>query len=106
MVNFIIFGLTIFYYKDKLPKTFTNLIKFIFNFEVSNTVAFFVLFIVIGSYIILSVGELYNGEFLPDFYIRDKAALENFKITEVVITKGFGHHIQLLHQTGLLQIRK
>ena len=98
MVNFIIFGLTIFYYKDKLPKIFTNLIKFIFNFEVSNTVAFFVLLIVIGFYITLSVGELFNGEFLPDFYIRDKAALENFKITEVVITKGFGHHIQLFLQ--------
>ena len=98
MVNFIIFGLTIFYYKDKLPKIFTNLIKFIFNFEVSNTVAFFVLLIVIGSYITLSVGELFNGEFLPDFYIRDKAALENFKITEFVETKGFGHHIQLFLQ--------
>jgi len=96
--NFIIFGLTLFYTKGKLPIRVTNSIKFIFNFEVSSTVAFFVLLIVIGSYITLSVEELFNGEFLPDFYLRDKEALENFKITEVVESKGFGHHLQLFLQ--------
>ena len=98
IANFIIFGLTILYSKGKLPKTLTNSIKFIFNFEVSNKVTFFVLVIVIGSYIALSVEELFNGEFLPDFYLRDKEALENFKITEVVKSKGFGHHLQLFLQ--------
>ncbi len=98
VVNFIIFGISILFVKNILPKIFKNSIKFIFNFEVSKEVAFFVLLIVIGAYITLSVNELINEKYLPDFYLRTQADLENFKITEVVPTQGLGHHLQVALQ--------
>jgi len=83
ITNFIIFGLMLLYYKKKLPTIITKSIKFIFNYEISSKIAFFVIVIIIGTYISATVGELFNGEFLPDFYIRSEARLVNYDFTTI-----------------------
>jgi len=83
VTNFVIFGLYILYNKNKLPRIITKSIRFIFNFEISSRLAFFVVVIIIGIYITASVGELFNGEFLDDFYIRVKDNLENYDVTSI-----------------------
>lgn len=95
ITNLIIFSTAILYHKKKLPKIITKLINFIFNFEVSKNVAFYVLLIVIGLYITFSVDELLNGEFLSDYYHRAKDDLENFNITEVAPNEGLGKQFLL-----------
>lgn len=76
ITNFIIFSLMLLYYKKKLPTIITKSIRFIFNFEISSKLAFFVIVIIIGIYITASVGELFNGRFLPDYFIRGVSLLE------------------------------
>jgi len=93
ITNFIIFGLMLLYYKKKLPTIITKSIKFIFNFEISSKLAFFVIVIIIGTYIIFSVGELFNGRFLPDYYQRGESLFENYdftKVGDVGLNKHFG----------------
>jgi len=82
ITNFVIFALSLLYYKNKLPRTITKPIRFIFNFEISSKLAFFVITIIIGTYIIFSVGELFNGQFLSDYHIRTKYFLENYDVTK------------------------
>jgi hypothetical protein len=62
-------------------------LQFIFNFEVSAKIAFFVITILIGLYIIFSVGELFDGQFQEDYNERVNDWLENFSLTEFE-TKG------------------
>jgi len=88
ITNFIVLGLAILYLKQRLPNFFTSLIKFIFNFEVSSKIAFLVIVILIGMYIVFSVGELTDGKFQPDYHERVKSWLENFSFTEID-TDGF-----------------
>ena len=93
ITNFIIFGLMILYFKKKLPTIITKSIKFIFNFEISSKLAFFVIVIIIGIYITASVGELFNGRFLSDFYERGESFLENYDFTTIGeggLNKHFG----------------
>jgi len=82
ITNFIVLGLAILYLKQRLPNFFTSLIKFIFNFEVSSKIAFLVIVILIGMYIVFSVGELTDGKFQPDYNERVKSWLENFSFTK------------------------
>jgi len=88
ITNFIVFALVILYLKQRLPNFFTSLINFIFNFEVSSQIAFFVIVILIGMYIVFSVGELIDGKFQPDYTERVKSWLENFSFTKID-TDGF-----------------
>jgi len=88
MTNFVIFGLAILYFKKELPSKLTSSIKFIFNFEISAKIAFFVIVILVGLYILFSVGELFDGKFQADYNVRVKAWIENFSFTEFE-TKGF-----------------
>ena len=100
ITNFIIFGLTIFYLKKRLPHFLSNLIKFIFNFEVSSKIAFLVIVILIGMYIVFSVGELFDGKFQADYNERVKGWLENFSFTEIegegLNAPGFGNYLHIL----------
>jgi len=83
ITNFIVLGLVIFYLKQRLPNFFTSLIKFIFNFEVSSQITFLVIVILIGMYLVFSVGELIDGKFQPDYTERVKSWLENFSFTKI-----------------------
>ncbi len=77
ITNFIFLALGFLYYKNKLPQTITKPIRFIFNFEISSKLAFFVITIIIGVYIVVSLDELFNGQFLPDYHIRVEYFLRN-----------------------------
>jgi len=93
ITNFIIFGLLLLYYKKKLPTLITKSIKFIFNYEISSKLAFFVIVIIIGIYITTSVDELFNGQFLPDYYFRGESQLENYDFATIgddALDKHFG----------------
>jgi len=83
ITNFILLALGFLYYKNKLPQILTKSIRFIFNFEISSKLAFFVVIIIIGVYIIVSVGELFNGEFLADYHKRVEYFLENYDVTKI-----------------------
>jgi len=87
ITNFIIFSLTILHFKKRLPSKLTSSINFIFNFEVSAKITFFVITILIGLYIIFSVGELSDGTFQSDYYERVQDWIKNFSLTEFE-TKG------------------
>lgn len=93
ITNIIIFGMVILYYKKRLPFQLTNSIKFIFNFEISPNLAFLVVTILIGIYIIFSVGELTNGYYQADYYERVQERIENFQITEIT-DGGLGKHFE------------
>jgi len=83
VTNFIIFGLAILYLKKRLPDQITSSIKFIFNFEVSPKVTFFVITILIGIYIVFSVGELFDGLFQADYYTNVSKWVENFSFIKI-----------------------
>ncbi len=83
IINIGIFTLLFLYYKQKLSSIITGPIIFIFNYEISSKLAFFVIVIIIGTYIAASVGELFNGEFLEDYYFRGKSNLENYDVTRI-----------------------
>jgi len=69
--------------KKSLPNIIKNSIDFIFRFEVSSKVAFFVLLTLIGFYILFSVNELFDGFYFDDYDVRVKAWIDNFSVTEV-----------------------
>jgi hypothetical protein len=83
ITNFIIFSLTILYFKKRLLSKLTSSINFILNFEVSPKIAFFVITILIGLYIIFSVGELFDGKFQRDYDERVSDWIENFSFTKI-----------------------
>ena len=65
--NTIIFATIILHRKNKLPQMLTNLFRFILNFEISHRAALVLVGILISSYAILTVGELYTKEVGADF---------------------------------------
>jgi len=83
ITNFILLGLGILYKKNKIPKAISKSIKFIFKFEVSSTVAFFAITILIGIYITLNVGEVMMADPWEDFNRVMKSSLENWSIQEI-----------------------
>jgi len=100
ITNFIIFGLTILYLKKRIPSQLTSSIQFIFNFEVSPKIAFFVITILIGLYIIFSVGELFDGQFQEDYDERVSDWIENFSFTKIdndnYNSPGFGGYLHVM----------
>ena len=103
ITNLIFFGLVFLYAKNILPQLITKSIKFLFNFEVSSRVAFFVITILIGIYISLSVSELFDGKFMPDFYFHFKDWLEIYDVTEFNVWP-IGYHLMLFLNNTSLQI--
>jgi len=93
--NSIILVLCVLYKKNLLPNIFKKSIDFIFRFEVSSKVAFFVLLILIGFYILFSVNELFDGFYFEDYDVRVKAWIDNFSVTEVG-EEGSGYYLMVL----------
>jgi len=102
ITNFILLALGFLYYKNKLPQIITKSIRFIFNFEISSKLAFFVIIIIIGSYIIVSVGELFNGEFLGDYHRRVEYFLEHYDVTKIGGSGLFTHVTLFLTSSSML----
>ncbi len=80
--NFIVFGLAILYFKNKLPQQITNSIKFIFNFEVSRKVAFIVIIILLVIYIPFNAVELLEPDPWIDYTRYVERTLDNWTYTE------------------------
>jgi len=103
VTNLVLLGLGFLYVKNKLPKLITKSIKFIFNFEVSSKVAFLVIIILVGIYINLSVGELFDGKHEADFYVHFKGWLEIFSVTEFNVTP-VGYHLTFFLDNISMQV--
>ncbi len=99
--NLIIFSIAILYFKNKLPSTIKKLIKFILNFEVSKEVAFLVITILLGTYIALSVGEIFMVDPWPDFNRYIKPALDNWSLTNLDLTVEYPYFALLLGNLSL-----
>jgi len=103
ITNFVVFSIAVLYYKNKLWKPITKSIRFIFNFEISNNVAFFAMVILIGSYITFSIGELSDGNFQDDFQEHFKDWLELYSVTDLNATP-ITYHLQFFLETTSMQV--
>jgi len=74
--NTIIFATIILYRKNKLPQTLTSLFKSILNFEISQRTAIVLIGVLLASYAVLNVGELYEREVWEDFDRLEKKQLQ------------------------------
>jgi len=93
--NAIIFTTIVLYQKNKLPHMLNSSFKFILNFEISHRTTLVLIGILIGSYAILTVGELYTEEPWAD-YEGVEAALQNwtfddFNFSPRDLLKFFGY---------------
>jgi len=75
--NAIIFTTIVLYQKNKLPHTLTSLFKFILNFEISTRITLVLIGVLIGSYVIFTIGDLYIEEPWEDFSGVEEG-LQNF----------------------------
>jgi len=103
ITNVIIFGSWFFYQRNKLPSYVIKPIKSFFSFEVSPSLAFLIMTVLIGTYVVLSVGELIDGKFQPDYYERVQRWLETFDIYQIG-EWGIGAHLQVLLGVMSIQI--
>ncbi|MGI0056310.1 MAG: hypothetical protein ACREAK_02915, partial [Nitrosarchaeum sp.] len=107
IVNFIVFFLLILYFKNYLPLIIRKPIKFLFNFEVSSQITFFVIVILVGFYITFTIGDLLDDKFDADFYNTGKPWLENFnffKLPAGELNRDVGHHLQIFFEATSMQI--
>ena len=88
----IIFGIIILYFKNKIPQTLRRYIRFILNFEINGKVAFLVMTVLLGVYVVFEVQEIFTKESWPDYYHWVKPILEKWTITDVF--KGFSFHVK------------
>jgi len=103
VTNLVVLGLVFLYVKHRLPRLLTKSIKFIFSFEVSPQVTFFVITILIGSYITLSIGELFDGKFRADYLVHFKPWLEEYSVTVFNVTP-IGQHVMFFLENVSLQV--
>ena len=89
--NLIVFGLTILYFKKKLPKFISKLINFVFTFEVSKKVAFITIAVLLAFYVGVSVGDLAAEEDWED-YPPVKNRVDNWKPEQ--ISQGVEPHVR------------
>jgi len=80
--NAIIFTIIVLYQKNKLPYILTSLFKFILNFEVSKRITLVLIGVLIGSYVILTVGELYIEDPWED-YRQVKPHIQNWSFDDL-----------------------
>jgi hypothetical protein len=92
----VIFTTIVLYQKNKLPHILINLFEFILNFEVSKRTTRILIVILIGSYSIVTVGEIYTEEPWEDFKRAIEPGLQNYSFDETkfdlrVIPTIFGY---------------
>lgn len=92
--NGIILVLAILHFKKRLPNAIVKSIRFILNFEISSQLALFVIVLIIGTYISLSITELFDGYFDADYYERVKAGLESFDVKKSLTGGNLGTVVQ------------
>ena len=69
VVNLVILIFSILYFKNLVPRSVQNSIKFILTFEVSKRITVIVLLLILGAYIVLTIPELTidEGKIWADF---------------------------------------
>jgi hypothetical protein len=82
IVDIAIFGVAIFYFKNKLPQTIAKSFRLIFSFEISQRLAFLSLLILIGLYVVFTVPEILTPEPWPDYYNRVEPVITRWSITD------------------------
>jgi len=80
--NFIVFGLLILHYKNKLPQKITKLFKFIFNFEISPKVALIVIVSLLAIYIPFNMAEAFEPDPWIDYKRYVERTLDKWTFTE------------------------
>ncbi|MGI0027446.1 MAG: hypothetical protein ACREAD_06350 [Nitrosopumilaceae archaeon] len=103
IANIVVFGLAILYFKNKMPDIIKKPIRFIFDFEVSAQVAFLVIAIIIGVYIVLNVNQIYNGFYDDDYYERVQGWLENFHLTKPTDQES-SYHVMVLFEVISMKV--
>jgi len=103
ITNLAFLGIGILYLKNRLGQTFSKSVKFIFNFEISKKTAALVIVILIGVYSSLSVGELLDDKYHPDFYHLFKERLETYSPTDFQSTP-LTKHVQYFLETTSMQV--
>jgi len=103
VTNLIVFSIGVLFYKNRLWQPITKSFRFIYNFEVSKKVAFFVVVIMIGLYITFSIGELIDGKFQADYGVHFEDWLEIYSVTQLNVTP-IGYHMQFFLETISMQI--
>jgi hypothetical protein len=103
VTNFIVFGLAIIYFKKRLPELIARPIRFIFNFEVSSSIAFLVVTVLIGLYILFNVSQIYNGAYDDDFYARVQSWLENSDLTHYT-SEQFGYQVMIILEVFSMKV--
>ena len=101
--NFIVFGLLAFYFKNKLPQLITKSIRFIFNFEVSASIASLVIIILMGAYIAFSVNQIYNGVYDDDYYVRVQSWLQNSNLINFT-SEQFGYQLMIILEVVSMKV--
>jgi len=92
----IIFTTIVLYQKNKLPHILISLFEFILNFEVSKRTTRILIVILIGSYSIVTVGEIFTEEPWEDYKRVIEPGLQNYSFDETkfdlrVIPTIFGY---------------
>ncbi len=103
VTNLVVLSIGVLYYKNRLWQPIRKSFRFIYNFEVSKRVAFFVIVILIGVYVTFSVTELFDGKYQADFNVHFKDWLELYSISKFDITP-IGYHAQFFLETTSLQL--
>jgi len=103
ITSLVVLGIGVLYLKNRLWQPITKSIRFIFNFEVSKRVAFYVVVILIGLYITFSIGELFNGMFQADYQEHFLDWLKIYSVTDFDTTP-MDYHVQFFLETTSMQI--
>ena len=101
--NFVLLGLAFLYVKNRLPLPIKKSIRFIFEFEVSKNLAFFIVLLMIGFYITFTVGELFDGTYQDDFEEHFKDWFELYDVTKFNVTP-IGNHVLFFLVTGSMEV--
>jgi len=80
IVDAIVFGLAILYFKKKLPKQLSSAFSFLFNFEISKKISIIIVAIIIIGYITATAGELEVEETWEDYKsVKERAQTWNLE---------------------------
>jgi len=91
--NLLVLGIYFLYGSEKLPNLVQRLIKFIFNFEVSQRVSLLVILILLAIYVSFSFKELSEPDLWADF-IFVKAILEGWPLDNIYDLTSFNLHVR------------
>ncbi len=89
--NIVVFGITILYFKNRLPSSISKSLEFIFNFEVSKKITFLIIVLFLAIYVASSAGDLFIEEEWED-YPGVKQRLESWSPEQ--ITTKFEPHVK------------